>query len=315
MFDGVPAQGNNGELSLDGEYHIYVGNDNGFITLAKQAKHLGFVLSKRANMASREAKWKALTAVARPISKVREYQFESSRYRRSFIVRNPPLLSEKSKFPRRIFAVWTGENELSPNRKRNLERLQSSLGLELQLVTPSNLGDWVVAEHPIHTAYESLSLVHRSDYLRAYLLHHHGGGYVDVKEPKASWIGAFEAMEKNPTTWISGYRELNAKASTRIAGRMGADIAFNFSKLVGTSSILARSHTPFTGEWMREVDRKMDYYADQLAEFPGGVRGEVIGYPVSWTHLLGRIYQPLQLKYLDHIRPDDSLLLEFTDYQ
>ena len=50
-------------------------------------------------------------------------------------------------------------------------------------MTPANLQDWVVAGHPLHPAYNDLSLVHRSDYLRAYLLHHHGGGYCDLKRP------------------------------------------------------------------------------------------------------------------------------------
>ncbi|MGS1085616.1 hypothetical protein [Micrococcus luteus] len=50
-------------------------------------------------------------------------------------------------------------------------------------------------------------------------------------------------------------------------------------------------------------------------EYPGGIRGEVVGYPVSWTDILGKVFQPLQLKYLDHIRVDDRLLLEFENYQ
>ena len=83
---------------------------------------------------------------------------------------------------------------------------------------------------------------------------------------------------------------------------------------MGNGAFIVRSHTPFTGEWIREVHRRLDYFADQLAEFPGDIRGEVVGYPISWTKLLGGVFQPLQLKYLDHVRIDDSLLLEFHDY-
>jgi len=36
---------------------------------------------------------------------------------------------------------------------------------------------------------------------------------------------------------------------------------------------------------------------------------------VSWTDLLGKIYQPLQLKYFHHIRVDNDLLVGFADYQ
>ncbi|MCV7515063.1 hypothetical protein M3D16_001135 [Micrococcus luteus] len=37
------------------------------------------------------------------------------------------------------------------------------------------------------------------------------------------------------------------------------------------------------------------------------------GYPASWTDLLGKVYQPLQLKYFHHIRVDDDLLVESAD--
>ena len=35
--------------------------------------------------------------------------------------------------------------------------------------------------------------------------------------------------------------------------------------------------------------------------------GEVVGHPVSWNQLLSTVFNPLTLKYLDHIRQDDDL--------
>ncbi|MEU5467039.1 hypothetical protein [Kocuria salsicia] len=55
----------------------------------------------------------------------------------------------------------------------------------MELVTPENLSDWVLPQHPLHRAYENLSLVCRSNYLRASLTHHHGGGYCDLKASAA----------------------------------------------------------------------------------------------------------------------------------
>ena len=57
------------------------------------------------------------------------------------------------------------------------------------------------------------------------------------------------------------------------------------------------------------------YWADQAAEFPGEERGEVVGYPVSWTRMLGGVLHPLQLKHLDHVRQDPDLMLDLDDYQ
>lgn len=283
--------------------------------LARQTKHAGFVASKRLGRAYTAARWQVITTAAGPYSKVRPYEFSRDRYRRSFLARVAPPIEQPSELPRRVFAVWTGENELTPTRARNLERLEASLGIEVELVTPSNLHKWVVPDYPLHPSYQHLSLVHRSDYLRAYLLHHHGGGYTDIKARTSSWVRAFDETELDRDVWVCGYRELTAQSPVRLSGALGRDIALHHERLVGNGAFIARSHTPLTAEWVREVDRRMDYYADQLAEFPGGDRGEVVGYPVSWTRLLAGVFQPLQLKYLEHVRIDDSLLLEFADYQ
>lgn len=83
---------------------------------------------------------------------------------------------------RRIFVAWTGEDELTPNRLAALESIRAmNGGLDVVLVAPENLHEWVVDGHPLNTAYAHLSAVHRSDYLRAYLLRHHGGGWSDPK--------------------------------------------------------------------------------------------------------------------------------------
>ncbi|MDO5700980.1 MAG: hypothetical protein Q4P36_05850 [Bowdeniella nasicola] len=211
--------------------------------------------------------------------------------------------------------IWIGDNEMSANRRRNLGALRERLGLPVELVTRESLPRWVLPDHPLHPAWEHLSLVHQSDYLRAYLMHHHGGGYCDLKEPAGSWERAFDHMAANEDIWITGYRELSSASPVRLPGRLGVDIALNYRRLIGLGAYLTRSATPLTAEWLREVERRMSYYADQASEFPGGTRGEVVGYPVSWTRLLGGVLQPLQLKYLRHVRIDDSLLLRFVDYQ
>ncbi|WP_216442086.1 hypothetical protein, partial [Arcanobacterium phocae] len=114
------------------------------------------------------------------------------------------------------------------------------------LITPASLREWLVPGQPLHPTYKYLSLVHRSDYLRAYLMHHHGGGYIDLKAPIGSWEAAFDRAQADSTAWVSAYGEVNAKASARFPGPMGRDIALYWKQLVGTSAMIVRSHTPFT---------------------------------------------------------------------
>ena len=73
------------------------------------------------------------------------------------------------------------------NRKRCLESLVNT-ECEIELVTPSNLNDWVLPNRRLHAAYENLSAIHRSDYLRAYFMHHYGDGYAGIKLTSASWL-------------------------------------------------------------------------------------------------------------------------------
>lgn len=193
--------------------------------------------------------------------------------------------------------------------------MREFIGLPVEVVTPDNLSDWVVEGHPIHQAYEHLSLVHRSDYLHAYLMHHHGGGYSGIKAPRHVWDEAFERAAADPDAWLTGYAELSARSVVRLGGPLGFDVAMHYPRLAGLGAMFVRSNTPLTAEWLREVERRLDYYGPQAAEHPGGIRGEPDGYPISWTRLLGGVLHPLQLKYLSHIRQDDDLLLDFEDYQ
>lgn len=65
---------------------------------------------------------------------------------------------------------------------------------------------------------------------------------------------------------------------------------------------MARAHSPFTSEWLSEVERRLDYYSSLLAVYPGNTYGDNQGYPIPWTKLGSQVYEPLCWKYLDKIR-------------
>lgn len=65
--------------------------------------------------------------------------------------------------------------------------LTKNSGVEVKLITPKNLNNYLLPDFPLHPAYDYLSLVHKSDYLRCYFMHFHGGGYSDIKPNYKNW--------------------------------------------------------------------------------------------------------------------------------
>lgn len=282
--------------------------------VARQLKHQGLVAWKRVRP----------TALALGVGirtkyydlRVGDYTFEYGRYNHEFVNRQPPPAANDRAVPRVIYCLWTGDNDITPRRRESLEILQQvHEGVPVQLITPDNLDDYLVEGHPLHPAYEYLSYVHRSDYLRAYLLHHHGGGYSDIKRPLNSWAPCFDAIAAAPEKWAAGYRELNSNSGARLPRRIGRDVRRNYAKVIGQSGFIVRPGTSLTAEWVRELDNRMNYYADALSESPGNAFGDNPGYPIGWTGLLGKIISPLLLKHSDRLIIDERMLLRFSNYR
>lgn len=218
--------------------------------------------------------------------------------------------------PRVLYVLWTGDNEMSDARRAGVESImRTNPDLDVRLVTPDNLDEHVVPGHPLHPAYEHLSLVHRSDYLRCYFMHHVGGGYTDVKRPREPWSPVWSAFA-DPDVWMVGQPEVDSDLVANLHGRLGRDVRRQFSRLSINSSFVMRPRTPLTAEWYDEVQRRMDYYSRDLERFPAvdpmGVGG---GYRVTWIALQSQVLHPLQLKYLAHVRTDERLSVDLHSYR
>ncbi|WP_224278133.1 hypothetical protein [Nocardioides lacusdianchii] len=284
------------------------------LSLVREAKHRVFVARKRSSRRAKQLKFDAATAAFKHVDRVRRYTYRPSRYADTFLA-GEVALTERSEFPARAFVVWTGNNPLTPNRQANLDLIRERIGLPVELVTPSTLDQWIVPEHPLPAAYEHLSLVHRSDYLRGYLMHHHGGAYVDVKQPLESWRPGYDRMAADPQVWVTSYSSSHANWIGKLKGRLGLDILVHYRLMFGKGGFMMRSYTPLTAAWVAQMDAVLDTRAERLAKHPGGVFGDDADYPISWTDLLGRVLDPLTLKYLDHVRYDERMLLNFEDYR
>ena len=235
----------------------------------------------------------------------------------------------------RIFGFWTGDNPMNDKRKAGWKSFGAT-GLTPILVTPETLADWIVPEYPLHPAYPFLSPVHRSDYLRAYFMNHHGGGYADIKPQSGSWLAAVEKVERTSFLWGGGYREVRGGTvwleNAPIMGRQhvlshrvpralasAATLMMRAARplLIGNGAYFFQPRSPMTRWWLAEVERRLDLMLPALERAPAdNVRarlGDANGYPVPWSAIHGDVLHPLALRYA-HRLSRDLPRPSFTDY-
>jgi hypothetical protein len=229
-----------------------------------------------------------------------------------------------------IYCFWTGNNPMSSQRKRCLDTMSRS-GCKVVLITPKNLYEYVLTKHPLHPAYEYLSLTHKADYLRCYFMHHYGGGYSDIKETSASWESAFDDMDNNKV-FINGYQEIGPEGVAKANGLLYNELARNYKSLIGLGCFICKPYTPITSEWIDSLHARLDVQYEVLktnpATYPQDHKNVVLDYglhkyqvllikiynklfrknyrrskyPLGWSEILSEIFHPICLKYKDNIK-------------
>lgn len=202
---------------------------------------------------------------------------------------------------KRIFCFWTGDNEMSQNRKNNLIALKEHSNCEVVLVTPDNLNEYILPDHPLHESYSYLSFTHKADYLRTYFMHFHGGGYSDIKDTPSDWNEAFDDINSINSIYINGYKE------TRPEDVSNNDVKHLYDKLTGNCCYIVRPMTKFTNEWYSNLISLMDEKLPQLQAMgiiphPQDCNECTPEYPISWNEMLGRIYHKVLSNYIDEGR-------------
>ncbi len=239
------------------------------------------------------------------------YTYNAAKYPDSFLDKNKNTFENnaESKITETIFCFWTGENEMSDNRKKGLKSLEEKTMMKVTLITPENLEQYILPDYPLHKGYELLSLVHRSDYLRCYFMHHYGGGYADIKTFHHSWKKAFQKIKSSKKDkFIIGYQEVGGVA--QVGGKLYDDLKFYYRLLIGNGAYICKSNTCFTKEWYNELHNRMDVLYPKLIEHSK----RNADYPVPYTYLLGQIFHPLCLKYHRNLIQDNNLKPDFTNY-
>ena len=254
------------------------------------------------------------------ISLLFPYNYINKKYSQEFMKKkqksSPPKIIH-TKINKIIYMFWTGTNEITPNRMQGIDSLKKNAEIPVRIITPKNLCKYILPDDPLPSAYEKLSLNHRSDYLRAYFMYHYGGGYADIKRYAHSWKEAFNELDDSDA-YVLGYPEVNYCGAANIKEDkiLAKDLEIYWRLLIGNGAFICRPHTPFTEEWYSETKRRLLLYSDQLSKHPAkGIFGENKDYPLPWTYLQGEVFHPLCLKYNNKILRNKKIKPSFVNYR
>jgi len=209
---------------------------------------------------------------------------------------------------KRIFCFWTGDNNLTPNRKIALDSIKKLSEVDVILTTKDNLPDYILENHPLHKSYNYLSYVHRSDYLRSYFMNFHGGGYSDIKVATGSWNESFNELLEQDDKYALGYKEIGPHGVAIVGGDLQKQLYENWFKLIGCCSFICKPHTPFTEDWHNIVTKILDDNYEKIKAHPGGIWEDQL----KWTGIMGDVFHPLCLKYADNLLQNDGIKSDFS---
>jgi len=245
------------------------------------------------------------------------YKFNPDMYPESYITKEP--IRKKSNLknaPEVIYTLWTGDNDLSKNRKIGFKTLQEKTGVKVVLITPKVLNKFILKNYPLHKSYKYLSLNHRSDYLRCYLMLHYGGGYADIKNFNKSWITSFKKLNSSNDKWCLGYQEKSCGGVAFTNGKLGRGLIENYLFLLGNGAYIFKPNNSISKECMKELDTRLDSFYESLKMNPAtDPFGQNSNYPIPWNYLGGHILHPLELKYNNRIIHSDDVRPLKGDYR
>lgn len=82
---------------------------------------------------------------------INPYQYDEKYYLDTFLVNYPYNTDYKPQpINRTIYVFWTGNNSLTENRIRSLEALKAISEVQVELVTPNRLKDFILPNYPLH---------------------------------------------------------------------------------------------------------------------------------------------------------------------
>lgn len=220
---------------------------------------------------------------------------------------NPTLsaLEIKVKMERVIYCFWVGHNNtvMNENREKGLQSLIKNSGVEVKLITNDNLSQFILTDHPLHPGFESLSDVHKADYLRTYAMHHYGGGYSDIKPCSWNWNPYFDDLESSDCFGIGAPED---EGELSVTPRQRPWLGKYWDKLMTNDLYIFKPQTEFTSRWYSKLLEIMDEKLDALLRCPAQHSREaadtyVTCYPIQWGEILLEVFHPLCYEYTDKL--------------
>lgn len=232
----------------------------------------------------------------------------------------PVELTYKNGVPYVVWCYWEG-SAMNENRKKSFQYLTRNIGVPVFLVTRENLDHLIRDDHPLHPAFPFLSVVHRSDYIRAYLLHYYGGGWHDIKATEVSFADCWKYF-KDPNIYLIGRPE-TPNGPAKVTDAYGNYMPDKWQDLVAVPAWIGRGNTDFTVDLLTQIEQVLDQNLDLLKKHPAKHprekhvharnflhriqltikaywSGRNLDYPLDWT-LFGNVFHPLVYKYKHNI--------------
>lgn len=245
------------------------------------------------------------------------------------MIQFPNELTSIHEVPFVIWCYWEGA-AMDNNRLESFNLLKAHIEVPICLLTPQNIHHFELAEHPFHAALSYLSIVHRSDYIRAYMMHHYGGGWHDIKATRMSFAECWNAFE-DPTVYLIGRPE-SYNGAAKVYDEAGLYMPDYWADLVSVPAWIARGHSPLSLQIISQMEAYLDTQLPILIKHPAKhPREKYIApkhllhylfirikhfyskrnpyYPIPWT-LFGNIYHPAVYAFREHVSdklPQDSI--------
>ena len=219
-----------------------------------------------------------------------------------------------------IWTFWAGK-PMEANRLLSFETLQKNIGVPIFLITPQNWHQLELPNFPFHQAFPYLSVVHQSDYIRIYLLHHYGGAWHDIKATDVSFAECWDKFE-NPSIYMIGRQE-SKNGPAKVYDANGNWMPDFYEDLISVTAWIGRGKTPLSEELLNQLHLLLDENLALLKKYPAkhpreralkatNTFGKAIekvknlfagrqnNYPLPWT-VFGNLFHPLNLKYKESV--------------
>lgn len=213
--------------------------------------------------------------------------------------------------PKVVFIFWFSHKDYIPTftvrRFNALKSLIENINVPVIIITNENYKNWILEEFPLNENFNNLSGVHKSDYLRVYLLYHYGGGYHDIKWREKSWENEWDKFQ-NKNIWFIGRREIKESHIAYNPNTDNKNIQKRYNDMITFGWIISKPKNECLKLFIIRIEEILNNKSEALKLNPApksrcgiGVDCDESKYPVRWLELLCEIFHPLMLNYIDHI--------------